>query len=499
MAGFASPAFNPAELCRLLGHHWRLWAVPAAVTVLIAAGYAVMRPDTWEASQALIVRNEAANQVEGPGKFRHADEMKTIQETILEIAKSAPVLKDTLIAVGPPAAWRPAKAWPSPKDIEAFAREIRMTPPGGAEFGKTEVFYLKVRDRDAQRAVSLAKALCGKLQARFQRLLDDRARSMIAELTDRANVARTDLESSTQRLAQLEQSVGGDLAELRMLHHSSSADSDLRRKVTEIDNELRQVSATQRANEELLGLLHEAREDAGRLLATPNRLLESQPALRRLKDGLVDAQLRTAQLQGAMSDDHPQVRAAKASEREISGQIHDELAIAIRGVEVELQLNQDRTAELDEQLQGVRTRLERLAALRASYSNLVAEAANRGGLVEQSEKNLSEARASHASSRTALLIDRIDEPTTGTRPLGPGRAMTVLFGLAGGLAIGAGVFFLMAPSAPGLQAGDSTAAAAEQSTNSATRRSQSPRSVHPAGLSLKHALVKLATAEPSVN
>ena len=59
--------------------------------------------DTWEASQALIVRNEASSAEKGPGKFSYPEEMKTVQETILEVVRSRSVLEAALREVGPPA------------------------------------------------------------------------------------------------------------------------------------------------------------------------------------------------------------------------------------------------------------------------------------------------------------------------------------------------------------------------------------------------------------
>jgi hypothetical protein len=50
------------------------------------------------------------------------------------------------------------------------------------------------------------------------------------------------------------------------------------------------------------------------------------------------------------------------------------------------------------------------------------------------------------------LIAAIDEPMTGPRPVGPGRLVTALAGIIGGLVIGIGALFLslpsVAPSAP---------------------------------------------------
>ncbi len=196
----------------------------------------------------------------------------------------------------------------------------------------------------------------------------------------------------------------------------------------------------------LLEVLAEAQDDSGRLVAMPNRLLDSHPSLRRLKDGLIDAQLRTSALLGTMSASHPSVLAAKEAEEEIGRTLHRELAIARRGVEVDLRVLADRRTLLEEQLAKTNARLANLAAARATYANEVAEAKSRAALLERAEQNLAESRAARASAKAASLISRIDTPDVGIRPVGPSRAMIALCGVLGGLLVGFGVVFLTAPT-----------------------------------------------------
>ncbi len=441
---------SPRDVLRILATHKRHWLIPALIVTVLAAAYAMVRKPTWEASQALIVRNEAANNETGPGKFAGAGEMKTVQETILELVKSRGVVAASLAEVGPPADYQQTvSVWPTARDVADVREVVKLTPPKGAEFGKTEIFYLTVRDRDRDRAEALAGAICGQLQNRLKRLRDTKARSMIDELTDTVQVARTDLDESTERLVKIERQVGSDLAELRVLNESGSGESALRRTIIEIRGELRETTATHTGNEQLLNLLKEAEDDPGQLVATPNRLLESQPSLRRLKDGLVDSQLRTAALQGNMSAVHPLVRAAEQSEEEIGRHLHDELAIAVRGLEVELHLSSDRVAMLQQQLDKAVGRLDRLAAVRATYANHVAENDSRSALLRRAEENLGEARGALASAKASSLIARIDGPQAGINPIGPSRSTIVLAGLLGGLLVGFGTLFLTAqPATP---------------------------------------------------
>ncbi len=352
-----------------------------AICALLALGYALFAARTWEASQTLILRDEAAGGEEGIGRFRRLDDMKVTQETILGIVNGEEVLQGALRDVGP-ADGAAAAAFPTGQNVADLRDALRLTPPDGSEFGKTEIFYLKVKDRDPRRAVALCSAVAKRLLESLRKLRNAKAQSMIDELDKSVALSERDLQASTARLGALEARVGGDLAELRMMEMTATGDSDIRRRLNQIETELRAAKLAQRSNEELLRLLQAAKNEPGALLATPNRLLESQPGLRRLKEGLVDAQLHSAKLLGIMSEEHPMVIASRESESEVRSDLHRELAVAISGVNVDLRLTSERVHTLAAQRSETIARLDKLAGLRAAYSTLVADVRHRTTLAE---------------------------------------------------------------------------------------------------------------------
>ncbi|MDH3717899.1 MAG: hypothetical protein OES79_07235 [Planctomycetota bacterium] len=422
------------------------WALPAVVVALAVLAYAVVHQPKWEASLPMIVRNEATSNSarQQPGRFERLEQMQTVQETILELSRSRRVVAAALTELGPPAG-KSSHAWPTTRDVAKTRKAVTMTPPKGAVFGKTEVFYLKVKDKNRQRAIDLAAAISRHVEKEYQQLRNRKAESMSKELVRSVTIAQDELNNATRGLADLESHVAGDLAELRILQQSPSGNSDLRRRLNAVETELRAAQQAAMASEELHRLLDEAQTNPGRLLATPNRLLESQPALRRLKDGLVDAQLATARLEGQLTDDHPEVLAAKTAEEEIGRHLSDELSMAIRGVQVERRLNKGRVTQLQQELEGTTQRLDRLASVRAEYGQRLEEIAQLTDVLQSAQQNLAEARASRAASHVASLITVIDQPDTGTQPLGPGRVVILLSGIVGGLAIGLGIVFVTAP------------------------------------------------------
>jgi hypothetical protein len=144
-----------------------------------------------------------------------------------------------------------------------------------------------------------------------------------------------------------------------------------------------------------------------------------------------------------MSEDHPLVQNAHEAEQAIRKQLHDEIAVAIRGLRVDLRVNAEQISALEKQRTEFENRFARLATVRAEYANLVSATKNRAENLKTVEHQLSEARASQAAAHTASLISLIDTPDTGTRPIGPGKVVIVLGGFAAGWAIALAIVFLM--------------------------------------------------------
>jgi uncharacterized protein involved in exopolysaccharide biosynthesis len=438
-------ALNPIDFIRILRTHVRWWAVPAVACAVIAAVYSLIAPRTWQASQALIIRPEAASvSEENLGKFSDLSEMKTLQETILELAKSQSVVQETLRDVGPPRGYRRPERWPTSLDVEAFRDCVDMRPPGGAEFGTTEVFYLSVRQTNRDRAAALVAALCCQLENRMQEIRDQRAQGMVAELERTVAMADGDLAGQTALLSAFEAKIGADLAELRTLNADVGAQSASSQELQAIEAERRSNEAQRRENERLLKLLSAAQGDTQQLLATPNSLLQSQPAVSQLKTALVKAQVYTAALLGSRSEKHPFVVAARQSEELLRRQLHDEVAVAIRGLEVDVELGAEREEALAAKSTTIRERISRLAHSRAEYSNLLASVANHTRLVEAARTNLADARARRAGAVSASVISRIDGVEAGVRPIGPSRKSVTAGGGIAGMLLGVGLVFLFA-------------------------------------------------------
>lgn len=437
------PQFHPRDLLNAAKKHWLLLVIPTAVCGVLAIGYALFSTDDWQATQSLVVREEALGDSQS-GRFNSIDSMKTAQETIQEASRHPEVSRAALIAIGP-ASGRPTNNWPSDSDVEALRSRVVISAPHGTEFGSTEVIHLSVTANTQDRAVALTKSVGDQLEKRLQTLRAAKAQSIIAELQRSIELAEKTLKDSTAELQKIESQVGSDLGELRVLSESGGGESNLRNTLTQIKNELRQAKNEYDALQKQHKILAETARNPDSIVSVPGQVLLNHPSLGRLKNGLVDAQLRRADLEGKMSSVHPSVLAARAAESEVRRDLHGELQSTTRGLSSELTITQGRIDSLNSQLKDVETRLTNLASLRANYSNLVAATRKNSEILSANREKLADAHARFDAAEFSSLITRVDPPHTGDGPVNLSAGKIILIGLAGGFILGLGIVFLTVP------------------------------------------------------
>jgi polysaccharide biosynthesis transport protein len=434
-----------ADVWGYLVRYPKRWLIPAAIVAVAVAAYALLKPNVYEASLALMMRNEVSTDAQAPGKFRHEDEMKISEETVMEVAISKAVLGAALKQVGPPVDAKIVGAWPNDDAIDSLRSSIKVAPPKGAEFGKTEIFYLKTTDRDQRRALALVDAIYEQLKASLGEIRDARARGIVDEVEKVVAVSDADLQQCTHHLKDMEKETGADLLEMRMVYQGTAMDGELSKTLVAGQTELRQWKSVQAANREMLRLLQATQKDPQQLVVAPAALLESQPTLRQLKQGLVEAQLRASVLAGTVTEGHPNLVVARQAEQDIKRVIFQEVAAAVKGLEAEILVTEGRIRAANEQIAAQQSRIERLGGMRAEYSNLVDQVEHHRAELDLARHYLSETRANQASSRLASVINSVGPPEGSSSPIGPSRPAIALMGLAGGLLTGFGVLYLTVP------------------------------------------------------
>jgi len=436
-----------------LAERFLLWGGVAVAVVALAAGYALTKPPVWQASQGMLIRDEDDSPDRGLGKFESVDAMQTAQETIFEVARSHAVLEAALKEVGPDpdtrSAARPtngsAAKWPQPADVAALREAVSVEAPQGAEFGRTEVIYLRVEAPARERALALTDAVCRHLEQEMKSLRRRKAEAVIAEMLETANIRREEADAAQRALRGIEQVIGADLGELRSISGSATGESNLRSDLARIEEAARTAEVELASLKTQIDLLGDVQDNPLSLMVMTGDRLTKHPELKRLRDGLAEAQLRTAQLRGSMHSDHPKVRAAIHEERHVREALAAELINLQAGLESDAEVTRQRIASLGKQREQTLARLDRLAELRSKYSHVLGDVEQKQELLKAANQGLAAARASLGRANSASLITRVDQPRAPDHPEGPSRAAILAAGIIGGPVIGIGLVLLITP------------------------------------------------------
>lgn len=422
-----------------------LWAGAAVIFGLIGAVYSLASADVYSASQPLVVRDEATSAADRLGRFASQTELKAAQETILEIAQNREVVSAALRQIGPPNG-KKSETWPPISVVDSTIDDsVNILAPQGSEFGNTEVVYLAVKSGEQDRAIAFCSAMFDNLTKHLRDVRRVRADSVIIELTHARDMAKQSLSEVSARMQEMEVKFGADLAELRNLNDTISGDGTNRRALEETKQQLQAAELALEKLESLHALLVAGAKDPQRLVISGGDLLNSQPSLQRLKDGLIDAQLRASQLSGVYTMNNPKRRAAIANEREIREHIVQETTSVIGSMEPMLELQRAQVAKLTKRRDGFSSKLAALAEARTTYAEIDSELKHRNQQVADAEQRLSDARATRSAALSTNLVAALGPPQVSDRPVGPGKTTLTLGSMVAGLVFGLGAVFLVAP------------------------------------------------------
>lgn len=426
-----------------------LWlATTVASTSLGVLYVSFLKQDMWIASQAVIIRDEVGGTLNRQGRFDNKEAMKAAQETIMEIARNPEVIRQALESVS-----KGSDKLASDEMVRQLLNLFSIRSPKGSEFGTTEIFYIDVQDSSKENAVQINTAICDALEKRLQQVRMARYHGIVKELEHSLAIARSQRNEATERLKEIETEVGQDLSDLRGLTDSLSGGGTVKVQIDQWTNEKRQAEIQYRQLKEDISFLEHLQEDPSRVLVAPSTLLNAQPGLKKLCEGLVDSTIHESQLTGRFTSNHPSVKAARVARATIRQSLGEELRLAKSTLETELRVTEQRIALLDDQLTAGQQRISSLANVRADYANALAEVRNRTTIMEQIEREHAVAEANRLAAAQESLITRLDAPVAGDKPVGPGKKTLICLSIFAGFFSGIGLVLLLAPIDLGIRHG----------------------------------------------
>ena len=425
-----------------------VWIAPVILGAVLALCYATMlSPQIWSARQSMILRDDLLGQPYKPGRFDSIESMKSAQETILEIARQPQVIRNAMVQMGPPANLKGKTAiadWPSEETIEDMQEAVLIHAPNGAEFGKTEVIVLAVKQTTPERSLKFIELLLAEIIAKVDEVRSMRLQSMEVELTRVRDAAMAELNKSKDKLTRMDKVLGSDIATMNALSDPQTSDNSIKRDISQIRIEKREAALQLEKRSALLVQLKEAKAKPDRILGLAAEMIRILPALDDLKKEMIARQAEFAVTTGVYQPGHPKYERSKSVIAAMQQQIYLELDLCIAAMENEVKDAKARWSRLETEMNSLDQRLARLSANRTELLTLVAELNERTEIANRAQSNLAEIK-SLADAGVSNLIARVDVPQVSTRPDGPGKKVQILAGGFAGLMIGLGLVLLIAP------------------------------------------------------
>jgi len=435
---------KPFMIQTLLQHPVRT-SLAAGIAVFVAvAAYGIFKPSQWEATQPLVIRAEALEGSNLPGRFDSDQQRRQLLDTLVAVLQTRDVLETALREVGPGEVVR-NRPFPRATDVERLQRSVRVVPPSDTDFGTTDLIYLKVRDSQPERAIRLAQALVKQADRQLREILLAKAQATLEELTQAEQNAMDGVQTLTRQLQAIETQLGLDGLTLRS-YEEKLDDTSLRAPIDDLEDQLAQLESEILTKNELIRLLGETTTNPGTLSSIPSTLIENYPTLSHFQEALRQAEVKLIELRGQYADEHPAVIAAQLAFSDLTDRIRKEIPAVIRTIENEQRVKLAQKKLLDQRRQAEESRMAAIMAVLPQYRELTARLRSQSDAVRAAQQRLVVARAAVAAAQSAQLVTPIEPPRTGNQPVGPGKMTIVAGGMVSAVFLAFCVFLWISPT-----------------------------------------------------
>lgn len=451
----------------LIAYRWLALGTTVSFA-LLAALVGAAQPQVFEAAVQVWVRDQSG------GLTRNADyaaeraaRLRTHFVNLREVIYSREVLEQTLLKVNgvtaAPASPQDAEYRVDEPALTDLRRAVRIESPKGTDFGDSEMFYLRVRNADGQRALRLVTALFDQIRQRFLQLGLEQADDLVAKTTEQVTVSKRQLSDAEQQLDALVKQVGANLPDLVAMGGAPSIESELRRSINRVRELLTPALAELEQRRALLRgvAVVDLESDS---FAIPASFLREQTALEQTRQAVLQAQLELQAGSAEMTADNPAWQVQRDKLVNVQNEFRREWSRARTALEREVESLQAKADYLSREQTTQMDRLTELTGRFVEYDALQSAVKQRQGSLAEAERRRSEALHTRATSAQDVLLSIVDKPRVSPNPVNVSYTRVVAIGTVLGLLTGIGLALV----APELPVADASCDSRGTSTNSTT-------------------------------
>ncbi len=433
---------SPRELANTIFIYQRMILLCTVLVGGAALVISYLEPKTWEASVKVWAQDQSAALRRAND---HAPEIQTRVKMVLsnlrELIFARSVLEETLVRCAAAEQADPPDAAHLEEQGDRLRRAITIEAPKGSDFGTTEIFFVRLRDRDPSHAERLLQSLLDAFHKRYEQLSTEQANHLYDEIRLQVGESRQLLGQSEQNLEAFVSELGADLLELHTLVNTTGGESDLRKSLNSVNERLTPALIELQERTRFLDQVQKARLSPEPIVV-PAFLLHEYGALDETSRSLVKAHLDLDAVAARYKPDHSEYRSTEDRLRRTEQTCRAQADLALRALEKDIAAKKQSLDYLAETKQGYVKRMAELANKSVQYAGLVEEVRQRRETVAEVEKRLSDAFHAQLTAAQDVLLSTVDPPRTDPNPVSPRRALNIGVGTVLGLLIGLGLAFL---------------------------------------------------------
>ena len=415
-----------------------LLIVPAVIGLVLASFYAFfIMPEKWTARQSFLIRDDLSGSAFKPGRFDSEESRKSAQETVLEIARRPLVVRSVLKELGPES-FVVGSNWISDEIIEDTQKTIDISAPNGAEFGKTDAIVLTAKASSRDRTRKFIELLSEEIIAQTNRVRSLRFESMEMESDLAYKAAVQARDEAIDRLNELDQRLGSDFGFLSVQGSQTAGVEAIKSEILRKQDELEKAEA-------VFAALLQAFNNPETAAQLPSEVLVAQPTLEKTMSKLLDLREQLHLAKGLFSDKHARVRGITKAIEFAQEQLYDSLTGEMAGVQGSIKLTKQQLTRLNDRIEELKSRLVRLSKSRSEHLALTTQVQQLGEAANLAKSAWTEIRSRTKAARMVGLLTPTDVAQVNSRPDGIGKKFYMLAGLLGGLMVGTGLVFAVAP------------------------------------------------------
>jgi succinoglycan biosynthesis transport protein ExoP len=414
---------------------------------LCAAIFSLLQSEVYEATVQIWAQDQSPG-LRGSSNYPNdsAARLKIALTNVREVIYSRQVLETALVTCGllEPVAGELSPAAQKGRDelIGCLSKSIRLEAPKGTDFGSTQIFFIRLRDRDDAHATQLLTAVLEAFRKRYEQLSAEQAQHLVDETTMQVQKSREQLDSAASAFDRCVQTLEGGLGELSSMGGSGGGESELRRSLTQLNERLVPAQADLKVQQAFLKQLRRARADKDEIVNVPGTVIREYPSLEQSVRDLGSARSQMDAVAARLTPENPEYQSAEVHWQLVEQTFESEVDRAVSAIGREIEAKYEAVQFMQTQKNAYLERIANLTNRYVEFDGLRQELAQRRTIVADAEKRRSDAAHALLTAAQETLFATLDGPRAGPNPVSPKRKANFCIGTLLGLITGVGMAFL---------------------------------------------------------